>query len=213
MNEFRLRESGAVVTEQAFRAMHNASFPQVIDAATLNAYDADPILAAPAPAITNAQTVSRNGVVLDGLGNWVHAWKVDAIPAEVIAASLVTERNTLVAKIDADVDLIYAAVMGNRVSEYALAEDEALAYQAAGYPITVPASVQGWAAAKVQTAAWAADSIIATAAAWRAAQGSIRGERLLRKEQAKNAIDVVALETVKTQWSGFVTAVRGQLGL
>ena len=72
--------------------MHNASFPQVIDAATLAEYDADPILAAPSPAITNAQTVSRDGVVQDALGNWVWAWAITDLPAEAIAANLISDK-------------------------------------------------------------------------------------------------------------------------
>ena len=117
-------------------------------------------------------------------------------------------------KIDADVDAIYAAALGQRQSEYALAESEAAAYKAAGYPATpVPSSVQSWATAKVQTATWAANDILTTASGWRGAQASIRAGRLARKEGARAATSPAALDTVMASWAGFVTAMRGALGL
>jgi hypothetical protein len=115
--------------------------------------------------------------------------------------------------IDADVDKIYATLMGNREAEYALAEKEALAYQAAGYTGTVPPSVQAWSAAKAKTATWATDDILAAATGWRTAQGAIRTNRLARKEAARNAVDAAALATVQAQWAGFLAAIKPQLGL
>lgn len=92
MNEIRLRESGEVVSEQQFRAMHNVAFPEVLTADILNTCDADPVLASPQPATTSSQTSSRNGVVQDVLGNWVWAWQVSDIPAEIIAANLASAK-------------------------------------------------------------------------------------------------------------------------
>lgn len=87
MNEFRIKNTGAIVSEQEFRAMHDVVFPNVIDAGTLDEYGAEPVLAAPPPAITAEQTVSRDGAVLDALGNWVYAWKISNIPPEIVAAN------------------------------------------------------------------------------------------------------------------------------
>jgi hypothetical protein len=120
------------------------------------------------------------------------------------------ERAALLKKIDADTDAIYLAVQGNRGPEYQLAETDAIAYKAAGYTGTVPASVQSWATAKAQTAQWSADDILTTATAWRGAQASIRANRLARKEAARTASD---LSPVTTQWDGFVKAIKTALGV
>lgn len=72
MIEFRLRDSGQVVTEHEYRAMHpNVSFPAV-----LAPDDADPVLQSPAPATSPHQSAVRGGVVQDARGNWVYAWTV-----------------------------------------------------------------------------------------------------------------------------------------
>jgi hypothetical protein len=133
------------------------------------------------------------------------------LPADVIPMPQQIAETLL--RIDADVDQIYAALLGNREAEYALAEKEALAFQAAGYIGTVPPSVQAWATAKSQTATWAADDILSAAAAWRKAQVAIRATRLLCKEGAKNAVDIAALSTVKAQWASFLAGIKPQLGL
>lgn len=85
--EIRIQETGAVVTEHEFRAMHpNVSFPAVLSATTLDDFGADVVLAAPTPSVTETQTAYRNGVVQDGLGNWVCAWTVRDLTAEEIEA-------------------------------------------------------------------------------------------------------------------------------
>lgn len=115
--------------------------------------------------------------------------------------------------IDADVDAIYAAVIGNRQSEYDAAETDTNAYKAAGYTGTVPASVQAWATAKKQTAKWAADDILATSGNWRAAQADIRANRLARKEDVRNAADPAAVSAVLNTWSDYVKQTRTSLGI
>lgn len=123
------------------------------------------------------------------------------------------ERADAVKKIDADTDALIGSVIGNRASEYERAESEGAAYAAAGYTGTVPPSVSSWATAKGWTATQAADNIIATSAAWRTAQEAIRAQRLLRKEQARVAVDAAGLAAVMAQWAGFLAAIRGQLGV
>ena len=127
--------------------------------------------------------------------------------------ALPSRRSVLIAKVDADADVIYGAVLGNRAQEYLDAYASALAYQAAGYTGTVPDDVQAWATAKAQTATWAADSIIATGTAWKAAKTAIRANRLAKKEAANSAADLNALTTVEAQWSAFVAYIKGQLGV
>ena len=118
------------------------------------------------------------------------------------------------AEIDADVDLIYGTIMGNRQSEYAMAEADALSYKAAAYPATpVPSSVQSWATAKNQTTTWAADNILATATSWRTAQANLRANRLGKKELVRACSTAAAVSVVMASWTGFVAAMRGALGL
>jgi len=159
-------------------------------------------------------------VVIDGLrkvGDVDFALIVDIPAGTVILPEDVIPMPQQIAEtllhIDADVDQIYAALLGNREPEYVLAEKEALAFQAAGYTGTVPPSVQAWATAKSQTATWAADDILSAAASWRQAQIAIRATRLLCKEGAKNSADVAALLTVKAQWASFLAVIKPQLGL
>jgi hypothetical protein len=132
-----------------------------------------------------------------------------AMPAGELSALVAA----FILKVDADVDAIYAAAIGNRTTEYTLAEEDAQAYKTAGYAGTVPASVQAWATAKSATATWSADDILATATAWRGAQATIRAARLLRKEEARVAADVGALAVIEAAWAGFVVAIRTSLGI
>ena len=134
------------------------------------------------------------------VGDWV-------TPPHVVTTE---ERAALLKRIDADTDAIYGAVQGNRGPEYQLAEMDATAYKAAGYSGSVPASVQSWATAKGQTATWATDDILTTAAAWRGAQAAIRSNRLARKEAARVATD---LAPIAAQWNGFVTYIKTALGI
>jgi len=120
------------------------------------------------------------------------------------------ERAAFAALVDAQVDAIYISVQGERVTEYMLAESDATAYKSAGYSGTVPSSVASWAAAKAKDAKWAADDILATATAWRGAQGAIRAQRLAIKEAAKTA---TLLAPLRAQWAGFLAVVKKQLGV
>lgn len=133
-------------------------------------------------------------------------------PAE-IAARLTADKAQALLKIDADVDAIYGAVLGNRAEEYSLAATEAKAYKDAGYEGTVPGSVASWATAKGWTATQAADDILDTATQWIAAQAAIRAARLARKEQVRNAVNAAGVTTAMTAWAGFATYIRSQLGV
>lgn len=122
-------------------------------------------------------------------------------------------KTALIRQIDIDVDAIYAAAVGNRGPEYDQAALDAQSYAAAGYAGTVPASVASWATAKGWTAQAAADDILLAAGRLAAARDAIRAQRLLRKEQARNASDDAALAAVAGAWSGFVATIRTQLGV
>jgi hypothetical protein len=130
---------------------------------------------------------------------------------EEFAPIFVPKKAELIKKVDADVDTIYAAAIGNRATEYSEAELQASAFKDAAYSGTVPSYVASWLASNTKgltTATQAADDIIAQANAWRGAAASIRANRLTAK---KNIIDEVP--TAMQQWNGFVTAIRAALGI
>jgi hypothetical protein len=146
-------------------------------------------------------------------GQWVQNWKVTALDPATAAANLSDAKTALLRKIDADVDAIYSDVIGQRGMEYADAEQAALAYQAAGYEGAVPDDVQCWAAVKNWTAKQAADDILVQAAAWRGAKSAMRAQRLARKEDVRNATTAGQVDAARSAWSGFVSIIRGQLGV
>jgi len=77
MNEYRLRSNGQIVTEKEFRLSYpDISFPAVLDEATMDEYNADPILKSPMPTAGLYQSVIRSGAVQDNLGNWVESWSL-----------------------------------------------------------------------------------------------------------------------------------------
>jgi hypothetical protein len=118
MSQYRNRKDGQVISEADFRAeFPNVAFPQVLDLATLDAYNCDPILPAPPPIVTASQLAVRNGYVRDGKGNWVHAWRVEELPPEVVvkatADALVREREAAKAARADKVACIVVEVRGN----------------------------------------------------------------------------------------------------
>lgn len=133
------------------------------------------------------------------------------LPAYEPELSFSLEKSAFIVKVDADADAIYASALGNRETEYKQAEAEASAFRAAGYSGQVPEYVKAWATAKGESAQWAADSILATATAWRATQAQIRTNRLACKEAARAATTAEELAPVVAQWDAFVVAITTQL--
>lgn len=144
---------------------------------------------------------------------WSEALGARPTPETIAAAELPAAKTPLLAKIDADVDAVYATVIGQRAVEYQEAEEDAQAFKTAGYTGTVPPSVASWVAASGLSAQAAADNILATAAAWRGAAQSLRAARLGHKAQAGAAASLAALEAVEASWRGTLNAIRAALGL
>lgn len=221
MNEFRLRATGQVITEQEFRASKKAVFPAVIDATTATAYGLDPVLAAPMPTPDAGTIVVRNGVLQDALGNWVQAWKLEARPAATVAAELTQAKDAAIAVTYTDVDDIYDLAIGRRVTEYTRAEAAARAFMAnqaapvAGY--VVSGYVAGFAVdnptGQVQTNLWSAQQIIGRADAFEVAQLQLRTVRFTAQKTMRAAVNLEQLAAAKHDWTGFILKVRQQLGL
>lgn len=90
--EIRLRSNGQVITEQQFRTMYlqDSQKPRTLAVtltkAILNDLGADPVLAAPAPAVGEGQVAVRDGVIQDKAGNWVTHWRVVSLDYAVVEA-------------------------------------------------------------------------------------------------------------------------------
>lgn len=152
----------------------------------------------------------RGALQADGTVLWYMPG--DTLPADP-QPSLAGLAATLMAKIDADVDAVYATVIGQRAVEYQEAEADAQAYKDAGYTGTVPPSVASWVTASGMTATAAANDILATAAAWRTAALNMRAARLGHKAQARSATTQQGLDGVAASWRATINAIRAALGL
>jgi hypothetical protein len=141
------------------------------------------------------------------------SYTATARTATDLAVRLAAEKATFIRQVDADTDALIRTVIGERGSEYELAEQEATAYKAAGYTGTIPGSVASWATAKGWTATQSADSIIVASTNWHTAQAALRANRLARKEAAILAGDVAGLDVVKAQWATFMAALKTSLGV
>jgi hypothetical protein len=85
--EIRIRETGAVVMEQEFRALHpNTSMPQPLTEATINSFGGDVVFNGPQAQPTRYQVAFRDGVEqIDG--KWYSKFSVSDMDAEGIAAT------------------------------------------------------------------------------------------------------------------------------
>lgn len=85
MNEFRIRETGELVSESTLRSL--SSLPAALDSQVLDSIGVDRVYGSPQPAYNSRiETVVRDGIVQDDHGNWVHAWKVvSVVPVETDA--------------------------------------------------------------------------------------------------------------------------------
>ncbi len=105
--EIRLRQTGAVITESEFRALHpQTSFPPMLTVELLASFDADPVLNGATPTAGRYQVVARDGVEqIDG--QWFTRFVLvdmeqeakDALDAQQ-AASQRAERNRKLAESD-----------------------------------------------------------------------------------------------------------------
>ena len=106
--EIRLRNTGEVITNREFRALHpTTSFPPQLFEELLDSFDADVIFEGPQPAATRYQFVARQGVIQMADGNWYRNYVAinmsdeakDALDAQQ-AASVRADRNMRLAATD-----------------------------------------------------------------------------------------------------------------
>jgi len=107
MADYRIQETGAVVTEHEFRGLHpTTSFPSVITEEMANDFGADVVFEGPQPTATKYQVVYRDGVE-EIEGKWYTKYSVadmdDEAKAAVDAATIAsnkTARNTKLSATD-----------------------------------------------------------------------------------------------------------------
>lgn len=84
--EIRIRNTGAVMYEGEFRALHpDTSFPQLLTAEILDGFGADVVLDGPQAQPTRYQVAFRDGVEQIE-GQWCTKYSVSDMDAEAIAA-------------------------------------------------------------------------------------------------------------------------------
>ena len=154
--------------------------------------------------------VKRPLAVLIG-DEWTAEYEVQELPPEQAADNLGTLKAQALARVDADTDGIYAAVIGNKQSEYEATERQAVEFAAAGFEGQAGELVHCWAEIKGWTDQQAAEDIISESATWRQAQASIRVARLTAKEQIRAATGSTAALAAIADWSAFRAAILAQL--
>tara|TARA_R110002074_G_scaffold101121_1_gene218309 strand:+ start:1843 stop:2472 length:630 start_codon:yes stop_codon:yes gene_type:complete len=131
---------------------------------------------------------------------------------EIISAELDDAKKNTIRIFESDTDDLIREVVGARANEYLLAEEESIAFKAAGYPdLDVPSSVSSDAIANGTSNQISCDSILAMATNWRAAQSSLRANRLLSKAQVKAVTLVSQIAPIKADWDGFLTTLKTQI--
>lgn len=115
MGLIRIRETGAVMSETSFRAMHKKTRPVLgptITAERLDQLGADPVLEAPAVSVTPPYEYSyRSGVEQDADGNWTTVNSVGPVFTEY------TDEETNVLHTVEDQTAVYRTNVDNRVAE------------------------------------------------------------------------------------------------
>jgi hypothetical protein len=94
MANFRIRETGEVVSQGELRRRHwNTSFPAVWNQDVFEHIGIDPIFAAPQPTNTDPlKTVHQNGVVQDSNGQWVDNYEIVDLFADTTVEGVTTTK-------------------------------------------------------------------------------------------------------------------------
>lgn len=210
---YRARGTGRLMNESELRAYFTDTIlPAVLTPENLDGFDIDVLVQTPMPPLTPSTYAEVRSVeYIDGQWHW--KWEVVQRTADETTDILTARRPSMLLMVDRDVDDIYAKVIGNRAVEYTMAEADAQEFKNNGYMGEVPESVLDWATPKQQTAQWAADDILATAAAWRASVVEIRRARLKFKESVRTAVNLDDLEAAQQEWFTFNSQIRAALGL
>ncbi|MGI9142461.1 MAG: hypothetical protein ACR2IJ_04660 [Fluviibacter sp.] len=170
--QIRIRETGAVVYENEFRAMYpDTSFPSLLTVELLDSFSADPVLNAPQPTLAEFEIAALDGAVQDSLGNWMQNWvvrpmfteytddegvthSVEGQQASYTAAALNTKRQSMiVTPFQAKAALLQAGLLDDVIALMAdpatdplvkLAWDTAIEYRRLSPAVLGLATALGW---------------------------------------------------------------------
>lgn len=203
---------GLPILEDNFRQLHPTEvFPLVLTNDIVIPFGYALYDFSQVPEILWNQKLEEGKPEKDQHGVWRQNWNVVELEGQELVQKFEQRRSSSLLQIDHDVDRIYQRTIGNRATEYLLAESEAKAYADAGYTGVVPVTVQEWADVKKWTPQQAADDVLNAAALWNAAQIAIRKHRLIAKDALRSVVDPAGMDSVLASWSAFVTVVSKQL--
>lgn len=97
MGEYRNKTTGEIKTQGELRRDNpNMSMPRVWSNSVHEALNVDPVLPAPKPTenIGKYQYVARNGAVQDAKDNWVEAWEIKDMFADIEGGQTKAEQET-----------------------------------------------------------------------------------------------------------------------
>src|SRR3990167_8694229 len=225
MNTLIKLSDKTVCTEKEFRNLYrNTSF-----SSTINYADFGYAVVFPSPAPAHDSVTQRAQIVAPvyrtTTSTWEQQWQVvelypvAADKAEAIAAKLAANKAAFILQVKSEAGQLTQQVRSGLGSEYELAEKEATAYKAAGYPATpIPGSVQSEINSKATkgvtiTATTACNTILTAATGWRNAQSALRDNRLVTVSAAEVAVDGAALDVIKADRAAFMAALKTQLGV
>lgn len=198
--------TGNPITEDNFRYLFQSQvFPLVLTTLIVQPFGYEMYDFSPRPEFTWRQELVEVSPIKDQFGIWRQTWEVRNLNGAQIEQAKAARINYLINKIDRDVDYLYSMVVGNRETEYLLAESEARAFAAALYQGPVPTTVQDWASIKNWTPQQAADDVLFTANLWRNLQLSIRNNRLTYKNDLQSATSPEEIDSLDSAWNLLVT--------
>jgi pyruvate/2-oxoglutarate dehydrogenase complex dihydrolipoamide acyltransferase (E2) component len=106
--EYRVKSSGELKTQSELKSENpNTSFPKVWNNSVLEFLGVDPVLYGAKPEAGKYERVERNGVVQDSSDNWIEAWHVVDMFADVkdedgkVVETKEEQEKTYQAKLDA----------------------------------------------------------------------------------------------------------------
>jgi len=96
MANYRVRETGEVLTQGQVRQKHwNTSFPAVWNQSVCEHIGIDVIFNAPQPSNSDPlKAVRQNGVIQDGLGNWIENWELVDIFSDIVVDGVTVTKET-----------------------------------------------------------------------------------------------------------------------
>tara|TARA_R110000868_G_scaffold120421_4_gene319558 strand:- start:4025 stop:4657 length:633 start_codon:yes stop_codon:yes gene_type:complete len=128
-----------------------------------------------------------------------------------IDEEIIKAKQVLINKLEKDTDAFIKIVVGERSSEYEIAEKEAKEFKASDYLADIPLSISSDMLARNTTMQESCDLILLMSNNWRLLQQDLRAKRLLLKEKAKNCTTEDNLNIIRDEWNNFIDILKKQI--